>query len=214
LRKGKSDTLNKTWKIVRTVLIFAVLAAGIVAYFLYLSNKSKGGAEEPTAVQTDSEGNEKNPKVTALTSRDLTLNYPGTPRAVLTYYSDLLVVLYKEEYGTDEFKEICDHIRGLFDDELLEKNPYDDYYDKLWKEVQAYKSVNRFVSAYVLEDSYNEKHQTLLDREYAMIDIKYIVMENGSMAPRTYEKFTLRKDENGKWKILFWVNSSPEEMEE
>ncbi len=196
------------------MLIFAVLAAGVVAYFLYLSNKSSSGTEEPTAAQTDSEGNAKNSKVTALTSRDLTLNYPGTPRAVLTYYSDLLVVLYKENYGTDEFNEICDHLRGLFDEELLEKNPYDTYRGMLWNEVQAYKSVNRFVSAYVLEDSYNEKHQTLLGREYAMIDIKYIVMENGSMAPRTYEKFTLRKDDEGKWKILFWVNSSPEEMEE
>ena len=49
-------------------------------------------------------------------------------------------------------------------------------------------------------------------KEYAIIDVAYFVHEDKKVI-KTMEKFTLRKDSEGKWKILFWAIGKVSDME-
>ncbi|MGN0370300.1 MAG: DUF6715 family protein [Butyrivibrio sp.] len=179
---------------IKTPLIITFLAVLAVSYYFYLSNRDVGQKNE----------NKEETAVSKLINRDLDLNYPSTEREVMIYYSDILKVLYKGELTEDELIGLAQHIRGLFDDELLECNPYDTYISDLKEEVEYYKSNDRYVSDYIVEDYNDTVHQTLNGKKYTKIDVKYFVRE-GKKLIYTYEEFTLRKDEDGKWKILFWT---------
>ena len=50
-------------------------------------------------------------------------------------------------------------------------------------------------------------------KEYAKVNVKYYVRE-GKNVINTYEEYTLRKDEEGKWRILYWELSDAASMEE
>mgnify|MGYP003447952129 CR=1 FL=1 len=61
-------------------------------------------------------------------------------------------------------------------------------------------------------------HKKIIDfikddgKEYARVDVAYFVHE-GKKVIKTMEKFTLRKDSDGKWKILFWEIGKVSDME-
>ena len=40
--------------------------------------------------------------------------------------------------------------------------------------------------------------------QYASLHAEYWVRENNTTTTKSYEKYMLRKDENGNWKILYW----------
>ena len=44
-------------------------------------------------------------------------------------------------------------------------------------------------------------------KEYATVSVGYLVREKGTVE-YIYQDYTLRKGEDGKWKILFWEKSS------
>ena len=64
-------------------MIFIILAALIVGYYFYLSNRK---------VDNNDSIAKKTP-LTEITDRDLDKNYPGTPKSVVTYYSNNLKVM-------------------------------------------------------------------------------------------------------------------------
>ena len=45
------------------------------------------------------------------------------------------------------------------------------------------------------------------------IDVMYFVHESKNII-KNYEKFTLRKDDGGRWKILYWEVGKASDMEE
>lgn len=65
--------------------------------------------------------------MTEITDRDLDKNYPGTPKSVVTYYSNILKVMYSGNLSDKDVESIAAQLRGIFDDELLTLNPYDEY---------------------------------------------------------------------------------------
>ena len=55
------------------------------------------------------DNNEKitsNNEIVKITSKDLELNYPSTPKAVVTYYSDTISVIYKAEMNDEELEKL------------------------------------------------------------------------------------------------------------
>ena len=62
--------------------------------------------------------------------------------------------------------------------------------------------------------TYGQFFEFLKDKgkEYAIIDVAYFVHEDKKVI-KTMEKFTLRKDSEGKWKILFWEIGKVSDME-
>ena len=128
----------------------------------------------------------------------------------LTDYSDFN--LYKMDICYDySIDKIID--RGIFDDELLTLNPYDEYLKRLQDEIKDYKSAGRTIADYVIENNSNMEFLTYKGKDYAKIDVMYFVHESKNII-KNYEKFTLRKDDGGRWKILYWEVGKASDMEE
>ena len=75
-----------------------------------------------------------------------------------------------------------------------------------------YNSAKKKVADYVIEDNTNIDFIKDDGKEYARVDVAYFVHE-GKKVIKTMEKFTLRKDSDGKWKILFWEIGKVSDME-
>ncbi len=189
---------------IKKPLLFIILGGLIVGYFFYLTNRNNDNSDN-MAEQTP---------LSQVLSRDLELNYPGTPRGVVIYYSDILKVLYTLDGKKDhsDIENMAYKLRGLFDDELLERNPEETYITNLINEVTDYNSRKKTVADYIVEGNSNIEFITDNGKEYAKIDTAYFVHEDKNVV-KTIECFTLRKDSDGKWKILYWQLGSSNDME-
>lgn len=179
---------------IKIPLIFLVLAGLVFGYYYYLThrnvdNTDKIGDQGSRFEQLD---------------RDLERNYPGTPRAVLAYYGDILKFVYKEDLTDEEFASTVQHLRALFDDELLAYNDYESYYLTLQAEVKNYKDSGLYVADYKVEEGYDIEYKTLEDsKDYAYVEMALYV-RSGKNVKTIYELFTLRKDDDGNWRMLTW----------
>ena len=195
--------MKNVWQKVRKPVILTLAAVIIIGVYYYCSRVEKDNNEKITS----------NNEIVKITSKDLELNYPSTPKAVVTYYSDIISVIYKVDMNDEELEKVATQMRGLFDDELLLANTYNAYLDSLKVDIEIYKAADRYISGYKVENGYNIEYITYQNEDYAKIDVLYYVREGGDLK-HVYEEYTLREDEDGKWKILFWELTDSSSMEE
>ena len=195
--------MKTVWDKVKKPVILTLVTLVIIGVYYYCSRIEKDNNEKITV----------NNEVSKITSRDLELNYPSTPKAVVTYYSDIISVIYKIDMNDESIEKVATQMRGLFDDELLLVNSYNAYVEKLKVELEQYKEAERYISGYEIENGYNIEYITYQDKDYAKVDVLYYVRE-GKELKYVYEEYTLREDEDGKWKILFWELTDSSSMEE
>ncbi len=188
---------------IRKPIVLTLLALLAVSYYLYLSNREVNNSENITQDLT--------PASEAI-SRDLELNYPKTPRSVVEYYSDIITIWYKEEITEDELVGLAQHARGLFDEELLEVNEYNQYMSDLKSEIELYNQAGRYITDYEIADGYGIDYTSYNGEDYARVPITYFVRANNDII-KTYEIYTLRKDDEGSWKILYWELTDASSME-
>lgn len=186
-------------KNVKKFIIGILFIALIVGYYSYLSNKEPK-TEEKTIT---------NEEVGKLISRNLEgIYYPEFPRNVVEFYSRIVQAYYYTKLTDDEIEALGSQARKLFDEELLEKNPEEEFYENLKLDIAEYNRLERKVYSYTIEDASEIENFSLDGKQYAVVSVRYLVREKGSVA-NIYEDYTLRKDEDGKWKILFWDKSVP-----
>ena len=195
----------KVFEKIKKPLIITLLAALAVSYYIYLSNRDtdkNNGKEKETSVAT------------AVLQRDMDKNYPGSPRAVVTYFADIQKLIYKNDFDDDELTGLAQHMLATYDDELLEKNPYELFIENLKTEISTYKSEKQYISQYIVEDGYGRELTDFKGDEYAEVDLKYYVRnDTQKQTIAIYEKYTLRKDSKGQWKILYWDLADGKDME-
>lgn len=184
-------------KIIITILVVLCVGGGIFGFW-YVQNHSK------SSVESDEDLTE----VQKITTMDLEKNYPETPRAVVKLFNRILKSYYDGEYNDEEFKELTQKAWELFDAKLQANNGTAEEYQKAVKaEADSYKDRNRTISQTDVCDSdkvqyVDEKNtETGKKDKIAYVSASYFVKEGISFT-NTYEKYVLRKDENGKWKIL------------
>ncbi len=185
---------------IKKPLIFTLLGLLAISYYIYLSHRNVDNTEKIP---------DKSP-ATELISRDLELNYPKSPKEVVTYYCDIIKIIYKEKLSDDEITGLAQHLRGIYDDELLSLHPYESYLSDLKAEIESYKNADKFVNSYDVKT----KGDIILfkEQEYRKVDVLFFERE-GSNLVKLYEEFTLRKDEDGNWKILYWEQTDASSME-
>lgn len=194
---------KNVWQKVKKPVILTIVTLLVIGAYYYCTRIEKDNNEK-MATQNE---------IAQITSKDLELNYPSTPKAVVTYYSDIISVIYKIDMKDEELAKVATQMRGLFDEELLLVNSYNAYLDSLKLDIELYKSADRYISGYEVENGYNIEYITYQDEDYAKVDVLYYVRE-GSNLKRVYEEYTLREDEDGRWKILFWELTDSSSMEE
>ena len=122
---------------IKIVIIGIVLAALVIGYYFYLSNKTQKTEEEvveSTQVQT-------------VLMRDLEKNYPPTPKEVLKYFNEISMCFYNEKYTDDELAQLAVKIQGIYDTELIANKTQEQYLEDLKNDIVEMKSNDRSISS-------------------------------------------------------------------
>lgn len=179
----------KTGKI-KNIIIVVILMALVGGYYFYLSNRQKTAAEvEVTAVQN-------------VLLRNLDTAYPPTPKEVVKYYSDIIKCLHNETYTNDQFEQMADKLLALYDEELAENNPRDQYLKDLKKDVKDFTDSGYSIANYNTSSSTDVEEYTLDGRKCARLYCIYSV-KTGADYKSSKQVFILRKETaTGHWKIM------------
>lgn len=191
-------------KVLHTVIAMTILAAVVIAGFFLLTKRQESRGEEGAAAKKE---------VDKIIAKDLENNYPGTPREVLKLYSRITKCLYGEKINDEQLKKMASQIRMLFDSELLESNPEDEYIEDLKAEIKEYNVQKKVIVSYIVQKNSSVKKSTVEGKEYAEIVTSYMLRDKTGFS-KSYEEFMLRQDDMGHWKILGWRLLEPEDVDE
>ena len=179
-------------KVLRITAAVILMAACIVGYYGYLSNRNASVKAEDNVTLSEIE---------AIVTKDFSTDYPSTPRSVIKWYNRMITALYAEDYDEDQFQIVADQLREVLDDELLQYNPRDQYVSALRSDVTYYKNRNRVIVNSDVSDTNEVRYDTVKGDSVAFVSAYYFIRE-GSSYDRTYQDYCLRQDSHGRWKIL------------
>lgn len=193
--RNEENTEKKSGSVLKKVLIGLIMAALIAGFYFAISSRDNGGdsAEEEARLKSGED----------LLKKNLELDYPLTPTAVVSYYSDLLLVYYNDDCSDSLRKDLMDQSRLLYDEELLENNPEEDQLRALQADVTDYEKNKRQIINYTVCDTGDVKYGKLDGEEVALVAVSYRIREKKDLGD-IEEEFFLRKDEEERWKILGW----------
>ncbi len=179
----------------RTIIVIAVLVALGLGYYYYLANKDTG--KDATDIAADTS------EVSVLISKDIMANYPESPKDVVNLYARITKAYYDTSLTDEQIEALGKQARLMFDDELRNTQTDADFYEKLKEDIGNYNSTKTRISSYVIQSAAKTKYSTFKDRQYASIALVYYLRQGDKLIDSP-TKFTLRKDDDGHWKILFW----------
>ena len=182
--------MKKSTTRVTVIIVFLVVA--VVGYYAYLANRSKSerAEEAMSAVQS-------------ILSRDLSKDYPPTPKEVIKYYNEIFIAYYNEECSEEDIEALGLKARELYDDELLEANEIGAYLINLQEEVKTGRKNERRVTSPNVASSVNVEFFKEDGYDFARLQCDYVILEAGQKYP-TAQMYLLRKDGNKRWKIYGW----------
>lgn len=180
-------------KNLKNIIILVVLAAIAIGYYFYLSHR-------PSTDPTDQAVNTT--KIEETLAKDIKKS-TNTPKSTVKFYSTILECLYNEEPSDEDIISLGNKARELFDEELLNNNPQEKYFNALSEDVGEYSKAKRIVMSYAVESSDDVEYYTEEDKEYAIVNASYTLRETEDFT-KANEEYILRKDEEGNWKILGW----------
>lgn len=186
----------KSSKVVKTVIIVVVLAAVILAYYYYLGHRTRRQEVEEAAVAT---------VVQSVLMRDLEHNYPPTPKEVVKYYAEITECFYNETYSDEELVQLANKIQMLYDAELVANKTQEQYLEDLRNDIAEMKGKQLVIASYEVSASTDVEEFTQDRYSCARLYCTFYLRQpgNGSRVP-SLERFILRKDEDGHWKIFGW----------
>lgn len=190
MKQKKGNKTNSTIGIVVVMMLVAVI---IVTMY---SNLTKQGPNKEGATSESDE-------VELLLGKDLEENYPATPREVVKLYLRIMTCFYNEELERESLEGLARQTLLLFDQELVDNNPWEDYLERLMIEIKQYQEQQKVIDRYELEKGSAVRHYTKEGQEYASIQVE-VVSRDEQLRYRTSERFILRKAEDGTYKILGW----------
>lgn len=180
----------------RTTIIIVLMVLAAVGYYAYLSGKSRESKAETSMTYIE----------TTL-SRDLSKDYPPTPKEVVKYYNEILRCLYNEDATDEEIEALGLKARELYDDDLLAINELGTYHMRLYADVQMWRESERRYVGFNLASSTNVEIYEVDGYTFAKIQCGYNVMQKGQNYPSNL-MYLLRKDANKRWKIYGWKDVS------
>lgn len=181
-------------KLLITVSLLCVLA---VLLYYNISNKT-AQAESKKESETVSIS-----EVDKMLAKNLDNNYPVTAKEVLSLFTRIQQCYYNEEYSQEELVKLAYMAMKLFDEQLIEKNPFDEYYEDLQRDIDMFAENDSTISRVILDKSSDIMYSTIDGVKYASINCVYYIKKK-SGTEKTIETYILRKNEEDRWKILGW----------
>lgn len=188
--------MKKAWIAVIAVLCVA-LVCGAFYYVKYRSDAAQNREQDLTEVQK-------------LITRNLESRYPSTPREVLKFFNRIITCYYKDDLAEGELDGLIAQALALFDQDLLDNNA--DYPQQVKREIADYKEKGKIIAQSTVSDSNDVLYKKIDGDEIAYIRSSYFVREKNSYT-KTYQQYVLRKDDEGRWKILvfYQIDVDPDE---
>ncbi len=155
--------------------------------------------------------NAQKTNATKLIEKDLDRFYPSTPSDVVDKYSNYLKCLYNDEYTDEEYEKLFFQLRKFFDDLFLEENPVSEHMNKLHDEIAIYKTNSKKIASVKVQSTYEGEKYTANNSSMCSL-VARVMLKTGSNTSYTYEKFCLRENPDGKWKIVGWEVTDPVEI--
>lgn len=183
----------KKFKMSTSIIIIVVSVSVIVGAFYFLLHHFSKDSEENVTVS----------EAQNILLRDMEKNYPPTPKEVLKYYSDITQCFYSGEITEEEIIKLADRALELYDHELVEHQKYETYIKDLQAEIKNFQDKKWTISSYSTSSSvdvYEFKHS---GDEWAQLYAFYNIRQSGKIV-KTTERFLMRKDKEGHWKIYGW----------
>lgn len=172
------------------IIIAVVLVALVAGYYFYVSNVDK--AKDETVVSA----------VQDVLLRNLENDYPATPKELIKYYCDISKCLYNESYTDEQLEQMADKMLALYDDELAENNPREQYIADLKADVKEFADSNYSIISYTTSSSTDVEEYTYEGRKCAKLYCTYSI-KTGADYVSSKQVFVLRKEAGtGHWKIL------------
>ncbi len=185
----------------KSAAVLAVMVITVFALYYYLVNKVERSSPEveTTAIQD-------------VLLRNLETDYPATVREVIKYYNEIMSCYYSESPTDEELKDLADKALELYDTELVNFQSEEMYLADLKTEIAGFASSGTVLSHVALSSSTAVDYFTYNGRECAQIRCIYTMRQKTS--PMTIKEiYVLRKDDNGRWKILGWTPAEDETTE-
>ena len=175
------------------MIIAVVLAIIVLVFFAYQGNRGKqqqaAEAVSATVVQN-------------VLMRDLEHSYPPTPKEVVKYYAEITECFYNEEYSDEELTQLANKIQHLYDVELIANQ--ENYMDSLRQEIQDMKKNKYTIAGHEVSASTDVEYFTQDGDSCAILYCTFNIKQENSSRISSLERFVLRKDVDGHWKILGW----------
>jgi len=184
------------------ILIVILFVLAVLGVFVYINNKPQQSAEQDVVISN----------VDNVVLRNLDINYPPTPKEVLKYYSEITVCFYQEDLSEEDLIRLAQTARKLYDAELCANMTEEEYIASLREDILEFNSMGVVVSGYTVSSSMDVEEFVMDGRECARLYATYRLRQ-GTEYIYSSEVFILRKDENGRWKILGWELLEEEEVE-
>ncbi len=180
------------------IVIFMVLALVIfLIAFYFLANR-----ERPESLT-------KLSATEYVIQKDLDINYPQTPKAVVRCYAELSQCMYDPSNTDQEIERIAEQSRFLFDEELKAQQTDQEYLRSLKGIIASFIKDSRKIVSFTVSPSSEVVYDTTDIGEMASLYCTY-TMQKGSISYTDAEHFLLRKDKDGRWKILGWQSAGNE----
>ena len=182
-------------KIAKTVIIAVILAAIILVYYYSLGHRAKRQEVEEAIAAT---------VVQSILMRDLEHNYPPTPKEVVKYYAEITECFYNETYSDEELVQLASKIQMLYDAELVANKTQEQYLQDLRDDIVEMKGQQLTVASYEVSSSTDVEYFTQNEYSGARLYCTFYLKQQGGGRVPSQERFVLRQDEDGHWKILGW----------
>ena len=183
-----------------TIVVFIVVFA-VLLFYVFVNNNS-----------TQNKKTEETSEKDTLLTYNFEDDYPKTAREVVKMHCKYMKNAYNGVFTEDELFTVNQQIRKLFDEELLQYNTQDEQLAGMKKEIEQYKENKKKFLSYTLAEASQVEYNTEEGKDYAKLKVT-ISQKVDSLSVSAEQEYILRKDADGKWKILGWqavTNSTTE----
>lgn len=174
-------------------IVLIVLALLIVGAFVLVANRGSKKNETPIMMTA----------VEEVLNRNLDKHYPATPKEVVKMYSEITRCFYDEEYTEDQFLEMAEQSRKLFDDELRANQTDEQYIMNLNSVITNYEEQKRTISSFSVASASDVEYYDFKGDKWARLMAVYTI-KTDHVFDTSKEEYLLRKDADGHWKIFGW----------
>lgn len=187
----------KKFQGIKGMIVLIVIALMIVGYYYYLTNRGASRTEEDTSNEEILTATQK------VLLRDLSTNYPPTPREVVKYFSEITQCFYNEDNTEEDIEALGKRAREIYDDQLVANQTEENYLALLKADIQSYKDNNRIIVGYSPSSSVDVETFSQDGYEWARLYCEYNIRQ-AELLYNADMVFVLRKDDQGHYKIFGW----------